>query len=86
MGVQLNIKSAEARELAEKLASATGETLTEAVTKALRERLHHIGRLPRKELVEKWIAIGRDNRERWPDMPGSADIDDLLYDERGLPK
>jgi len=87
MGIQLNIKSAEARELAEKLAGATGESLTDAVTTALRERLQRVRKLSASELKAKWLAIGAENRRRFPDMPGSADIDALLYDsETGLPK
>ena len=87
MGIQLNIKSAEARELADKLAGATGESLTDAVTTALRERLQRVRRLSTDELVAKWTAIGEENLRRWPDMLGSADIDGYLYDaETGLPK
>lgn len=86
MGVQLNIKSAEARELAEKLAAATGESLTEAVTRALEERLRKVRKLSADELIAKWTEIGRRNRELWPEMPTSDQIDDLLYDEDGLPK
>jgi antitoxin VapB len=40
----LSIKSDEADLLARRLAAATGESLTEAVTLALRERLHRVGR------------------------------------------
>jgi antitoxin VapB len=40
--MSLNIKRPEARALAERLAKLTGETLTEAVTTALRERLARI--------------------------------------------
>ncbi|HEX4695870.1 type II toxin-antitoxin system VapB family antitoxin [Sphingomonas sp.] len=44
MGVQLNIKSEEARRLAEELAAESGETLTPAVTEAMRERLKALRR------------------------------------------
>ena len=37
--VSLNIKDPEAHQLAQDLAAATGETMTRAVTEALRERL-----------------------------------------------
>ena len=40
--MSLNIKKPEAHALAERLAKLTGETLTEAVTTALRERLARI--------------------------------------------
>jgi antitoxin VapB len=87
MGVQLNIKSEEARELAKKLADATGESLTDAVTTALRERWQRVRKLTTEEFIEKWSAIGTENRRLHPDMPGSADIDALLYDpDTGLPR
>ena len=87
MGIQLNIKSAEASNLAKQLADTTGESLKDAVVTALRERLQRVRRLSDEELVAKWTAIGKENCRRFPDMPGSADIDALLYDaETGLPK
>jgi antitoxin VapB len=84
MGVQLNIKSAEARDLAERLSRATGEGLTEAVTAALRERLERLERPSIVETRRKWLAIGADIARRYPDMPASTAIDEL-YDEDGLP-
>jgi antitoxin VapB len=85
MGVQLNIKSAEARDLAERLSRATGEGLTEAVTAALRERLERLERPSREATRQKWLSIGADIAQRYPDLPASAEIDGLLYDEDGLP-
>jgi len=87
MGVQLNIKSEEARVLAQQLAEATGESLTLAITTALRERLERVRKPSTEALKAKWLAIGAENRRRWPDAPSSADVDALLYDaETGLPK
>jgi antitoxin VapB len=85
MGVQLNIKSAEARDLAERLSRATGEGLTEAVTAALRERLERLERPDKAETKRKWLAIGADIARRYPELPTSAEIDRALYDEDGLP-
>ena len=42
--MSLNIKNPEAHKLARELAECTGESLTEAVTLALRERLERIQR------------------------------------------
>ncbi len=83
----LSIKDPDADRLARALAQRTGETLTEAVINALRERLE---REQRKEqtvasLVEDVMEIGRHCAslplldERRPD-------DILGYDENGLPK
>lgn len=92
MGVQLNIKSAEARELAEKVARATGESITEAVTKALRKRLREV----QLELATSEDQVrGREadfyglvtgSRARWRGAMLSIDHGDLLYDEYGLPR
>ena len=92
MAVQLNIKSAEARNLAERLAEESGESLTQAVTEALRLRLQAVrrerARMPdairAREL--EFYAITNGSRERWRGDLTSQDFDDLLYDEYGLPR
>ena len=82
----LNIRSEETEELASALAKLTGETKTEAVTQALRERIQRVRRARAKrpladELDE--IALhcstlpARDRR--------SAD-EIMGYDENGLPR
>ncbi|HEX9835468.1 MAG TPA: type II toxin-antitoxin system VapB family antitoxin [Alphaproteobacteria bacterium] len=79
----MNIKDEEAHRLAKELASLTGESLTRAVTEAIRERL---ARERRKGLVEKWLAIGEQLAPLWKEPYKSLDHGDLLYDEKGLPK
>lgn len=81
----LNIKSTEADRLARALASATGETLTQAVVTALKERLQReTGRGDRRSLqadlrrLQQQFVKGRD-----PDAPSADDI--IGYDEHGLP-
>lgn len=37
-------------------------------------------------IIQHILEIGRRNREQFPDMLGSQDIDEYLYDEHGLPK
>ena len=37
-------------------------------------------------IVQRVVEIGRRNREQFPDMIGSQDIDEYLYDDHGLPK
>ncbi|UIJ44454.1 type II toxin-antitoxin system VapB family antitoxin [Sphingomonas cannabina] len=92
MGVQLNIKSAEARALAEELAEATGESITEAITAALRLRLRQIALEKAKEpnaMREREMAfyrLIRGSRMRWKGAMLSVDHGDLLYDEHGLPR
>lgn len=56
----LNIKNPEADRLAHALAEKTGESITEAVIKALRERLiREEGRLFLRPLKEELMSIGR---------------------------
>lgn len=81
----MNIKNPEAHLLAQELAAATGESLTTAVTVALRERLERVRKRPRRRAtVEEILAIGRRMAARVKEKP--LDHDTLLYDEYGLPK
>lgn len=82
---QLNIKSAEARRLAMELAEITGESITEAVTLALRYRLAKERRQRRPgEIAERLMELGR-----WysslPDKDTRTPDEILGYDENGLP-
>lgn len=82
--VAMNIKSEVAHELAKKVAAATGESLTTAVTVALQERLE---RLQKKgSLSERLLAIGEECAKHLQEPWKSMDHGDLLYDELGLPK
>ena len=83
----LNIMDENAHRLARELASLTGESITEAVTEALRERLDHV-RCGRDGggLAERLLAIGRDCAAHLKEPYRSADHRDLLYDQRGLPR
>lgn len=83
--MSLNIKNEEAHKLAQSVADETGESLTEAVTVALRERLE---RLRQKRLQDSkakdLMEIGKRFAKR---LKGETiDIDSFLYDEKGLPK
>ena len=80
----LNIKNPEAHALAARVAALTGETMTEAVTTALRERLARIAE--NGELAAELLALGRDCAKRLKEPWRSADHAALLYDERGLPR
>jgi antitoxin VapB len=81
----LSIKDPEADRLARELAARTGETLTEAVVVALRERLaRETGRTRSIPLHEELTAI----RRRCAALPvlDARCADEILgYDERGLP-
>jgi antitoxin VapB len=82
----LNIKNREAHLMAQELSTLTGESMTTAVTVALRERLARIRQKEGLGLADQLLAIGRDCAARLKEPFRSADHGDLLYDERGLPR
>jgi antitoxin VapB len=82
----LNIKNPETHRLADELAKRTGESMSAAVTIALRERLDRVRREQGTRLSERLLAIGKDCAKRLKEPYRSADHDELLYDERGLPR
>jgi antitoxin VapB len=82
----LNIKNDETYRLVKELAEITGESLTAAVTEAVRERLERMRRDRSAGLADRLLAIGRDCAKHLKEPFRSADHGDLLYDERGLPK
>jgi antitoxin VapB len=86
--MSLNIKNPEAHALAARLAKKTGETLTGAVTTALRERLERLEQTPDfdETLYQKLKAIATDCRKHMKEPYLSTEHGDLLYDELGLPK
>jgi antitoxin VapB len=84
--MSLNIKDPRTHQLARELADITGETLTGAVTEAVRERLERLRPVNTESVVEHLLAIGRDCATRLPEPWRSADHADLLYADDGLPR
>ena len=83
--MSLNIKNPGAHELAREVADITGESLTTAVTEALRERLERLRGEDVAPLADRLMAIGRHCAPRLPEPCRSADHADLLYGDDGLP-
>ena len=82
----LNIKDPEADRLARELASVTGETLTEAVLKALRERLsRQRQRRPTPRSAKEILSGARQRLSRIPVQDHRSAEEILGYDEKGLP-
>ena len=79
----LNIKNPEALRLARELAALTGESMTTAVTEAVRERLARIRR--EGPLAAHLVAIGKDCAVHPNEPSRSIDHADLLYGANGLP-
>jgi antitoxin VapB len=82
----LNIRNAEAERLAETLAKLTGETKTEALTKALRDRIARV----RSDRADRRLADDLDAiAVRCAGLPvrDTRKAEDILgLDEHGLPQ
>jgi antitoxin VapB len=81
----LNIKNVETDRLAHELAAATGESLTLAVTRALRERLATVTRRHNMGVVERDVAEIQAFVASLPDRDARPADEILGYDEFGLP-
>lgn len=79
----LNIKSDETYDLANFIAKRTGKSMTLAVTDALKREKRA---LVAQELITKWTAIGKNNRDRLDPAFLNWDYNVEMYDENGLPK
>ncbi len=85
--MSFNIKNDEICRLAIELARLTGETMTGAVTVALRERLEREKRRRGADALARELhAIGQRCASLLGPGPSAAEHGDLLYDEQGLPK
>ena len=81
----LNIKNPETHRLAQELAALTGESLSTAITVAVRERLARL-RSQQSPLAERLLALGQDCAARLSEPYRTLDHGELLYDERGRPR
>jgi len=84
--MSLNIKNEATHRQARELARLTGESMTVAVSEAIRERLERVKGNSQKGLAERLMKIGRECAAHLKEPYKSMDIDELLYDEKGLPK
>jgi len=84
--MSLNIKNEETHRLARELARLTGESMTAAVNEALRERLERVRGKSKKGMAERLLEIAKDCSAHLKEPYKSMDIDELLYDENGMPK
>ncbi len=80
----LNVKDPEAHRLAQAISKATGETLTRAVTEALRDRYERLQSRRGKASVEELLAIAK--RASPQVNRHYLDHAEFLYDKYGLPK
>jgi antitoxin VapB len=86
----LHVRSETVDRLARKIAKRTGETLTEAISKALAERLDRLEAGDRKN-EDRMIAELTEISDRAAKLlrrtgKTSTELLDELYDENGLPR
>jgi len=84
--MSLNIKNEKTHRMVKELARLTGESMTVAVGEAVRERLDRLKRNSREDLADRLLQIGRECAAHLKEPYKSMDPDELLYDEKGLPK
>jgi antitoxin VapB len=83
----LSIKNLQAEEDARALSRVTGESVTKAIAVAVHERLQ---RLTRQQTAEERLRhiqeIALDTASRWPEHLRNVNYDELLYNEKGVPR
>ena len=82
----LNIKNKETQKLVKDLAKRTGESMTGAITEAVRERLIRVRSDQAPALADRLLEIGRDCASHMREPFRSVDHGELLYNEKGLPR
>ena len=81
----INIKDPETDQLARRLATLTGESITVAIKTALREHIERDERTRGKASYEELLAIATRIASRI-DRDGRTPDEIIGYDERGLPR
>ena len=81
----LNIKDAETQALTKRLASLTGESLTQAVKQAVRERLAQVEKTRRAVRLADELDHIALHCANLPRRDGRSAEQIIGYDERGLP-
>ena len=76
----LNIKNEETQKLAHELSKLTGDSMTAAVTEALRERLDRVRNQPGAGLADRLLKIGKDCASHLHEPYRSIDHGKLLYE------
>jgi antitoxin VapB len=82
----LNIKNEQTQKLTQELAQLTGESMTAAVTEAVRERLDRVRQKRGAGLADRLLKIGKECAAHLKEPYRSVDHGELLYNEKGLPR
>ena len=85
--MSLNIKNAEAYDLASELARLTGRSMTTVVLEALRQRRAELLRQEQKDVrVQELMAIAQRCAAHITQPAQAVNHGDMLYDARGMPQ
>jgi len=84
--MDLTIKNKETHKLAKELARLTGESMTAAITVAVRERLQRVQSEQGAGLAQRLVTIGKDCAAHLREPFRCVDHGELLYDDKGLPR
>jgi antitoxin VapB len=83
--VALSIKNDETERLARQVAGETGESLTEAIQKALRERLERLRARRRNQALASQVEDLLRRVDALPTLDSRPEDEILGYDEQGIP-
>jgi len=81
----LSIRNSEAEKLARQVSRLTGETITQAISRSLRERLERLQRDQNQDVVRKRVDKILARIDALPDLDTRTPDEILGYDENGLP-
>jgi antitoxin VapB len=82
----LSIKNQETERLARQVAKETGESLTEAIQKALQERWERLKARRRSQVLASQIEDLLRRVDALPTLDSRPDDEILGYDEHGMPR
>jgi antitoxin VapB len=84
VAMALSVKNPEADQLVRELTAETGETITEAIVVALRERLERV-RGRRSDTIRRRLSALQNEVRAYPILDTRSADEIISYDERGLP-
>jgi antitoxin VapB len=82
----LSIKNTETERLARQVAKETGESLTEAIASALRERLQRLKQRRHGRIMNDKLEDILRRVDSLPTRDTRPDVEILGYDEQGMPR
>ena len=82
----LSIKNRATERLARQIASATGESLTEAIHRALEERWQQLGAKRRSRILDSQLEELLRRVDALPTLDSRTEDEILGYDEHGMPR